>query len=251
MKVFGIIPARYASSRFPGKPLVKIRDKYMIQYVYEGAMKSSSLEKLIVATDDNRIFDAVKSFGGNVMMTSVDHKSGTDRCGEIARLMIENKQADENDIVINIQGDEPFVDPQQLQLIISLFDNDKIEIGTLVRKIKTNKLLFDPNVVKVIINNEGKALYFSRQTLPYVRNADKEKWLEGADFYEHIGIYAFRLKTLLKVIELPVSKLEKNEGLEQLRWLENAFDVYVKLTEFKAVSIDTPEDLEKLNQFLD
>ncbi len=251
MKVFGIIPARYASTRFPGKPLIMINDKTMIQHVYDKVSRSKLLDKVIIATDDNRIFEAVNGFGGNVLMTSENHKSGTDRCGEVANALVKEEIAGENDIIINIQGDEPFIDPVQIELLLSLFKNEKINIATLARQINSNKAIFNPNVVKVVFDNYGKAIYFSRQAIPFLRNIDKEQWHESGQFYEHIGIYAFRFKILNELIKLPQCTLELNEKLEQLRWLENDHDIYVNITSLQTHSVDTPEDLEKLKQMLD
>lgn len=231
----GIIPARYASTRFPGKPLAMIYDKPMIQHVFERA-KESSLDQVIVATDDLRIEEAVKQFGGNVMLSSPNHPSGTDRCGEIASKL----QLKENDVVINIQGDEPFIQKQEINTLLQLFDNECVEIATLVKPIDRPEEIEDPNKVKVVVSKQNRALYFSRYPIPYIRGDEKNV------FYKHIGIYAYRYKTLQKIIQLPTSKLENCEKLEQLRWLENDFSIYTALCYHESVAIDTPEDLLKI-----
>jgi len=251
MKIFGIIPARYASTRFPGKPLIKIKDKIMIQHVYDNVSKCEILEKVYVATDDHRIADAVKDFGGNVLMTSENHKSGTDRCGEVAKFLQKEGLATDMDIIINIQGDEPFIDPKQIEMVTSLFKDDDVKIATLGRQLNSLEAINDPNVVKLVFDNNGKALYFSRQAIPFIRDIDREHWHESSQFYEHIGIYAFKLNTLKEIVNLPEGSLEKDEKLEQLRWLENSHNIYVNITNINTFSIDTPGDVEKLKQILD
>lgn len=246
MNVLGLIPARFASTRFPGKPLVMIDGKSMIQRVYEQALKAKSLEKVFVATDDSRIYDHVKTFGGQVLMTSPDHPNGTARCLE-AFEMVNVKYRDHFGLIINIQGDEPYIDPSQLDKVASLFIEPSTQIGTLVKKITSNLELFDPNVVKAVFGAHGDALYFSRQTIPYLRDTIKEKWLETTDFYKHIGIYAYRPDVLKKIAHLAEGKLEKSEKLEQLRWLEQNMKVRVEITESESVAIDTPDDLLKLS----
>jgi len=241
MKILGIIPSRYASTRFPGKPLAMIDGKSMIQRVYEQASKSPLLTKVVVATDDSRIFEHVRNFGGNVVMTSENHLNGTSRCLEVLA------KSDENyDVVVNIQGDEPFIDPEQINQVAELFENSEAEIATLVKKIDGSTELFNPNVVKAVFDREKKALFFSRQPIPFLRGIPKEEWLRKHDFFKHIGIYAYRCDVLKKIVKLKPSELEKAENLEQLRWLENGFNINVQVTAIEAVSIDTPDDLLKL-----
>ncbi len=243
LKIVGIIPARYASSRFPGKPLAVINGKPMVQWVYENASKSKSLTEVIVATDDKRIENAVREFGGNVIMTSSAHGSGTERCHEV--IEISEKENKHFDVAVNIQGDEPFIEPSQIDLVTSAFFDEKVDIATLKTKITNGDELFNPNVVKVITNSLGEAMYFSRQALPYIRGVDLKKWTTVQPFYKHVGIYAYRPHILSKIIALPASQLEKNEALEQLRWLDNGYKIFVKETEFDSSSVDTPEDLSK------
>ncbi|MCF8244813.1 MAG: 3-deoxy-manno-octulosonate cytidylyltransferase [Saprospiraceae bacterium] len=238
----GIIPARFSSTRFPGKPLVDIAGKTMIQRVYEQASKSS-LGKVVVATDDPRIFDNVLSFGGEVVMTSDRHLSGTDRCAEVAAL----PQFIDFQFVVNVQGDEPFIQPGQIDLALApLVKNAGLPIATLAKQIdpKSNLDLTNPNLVKVVFDKQQRALYFSRWPMPFHRNLPKEKWLAMGLFYKHVGLYAFRRKVLLEVAMLPPSRLELAESLEQLRWLENGYPIGVALTEFEIISIDSPSDLE-------
>ena len=246
MNFIGIIPARYQSIRFPGKPLFVINGKTMIQRVYEQALKSKVLKRVIVATDDKSIENHVKMFGGEVMMTSKKHKSGTDRCNEV----IENLKNIEKDFVfdvaINIQGDEPYIDPLQIELLASCFKNKEVEIATLLKKIDSEQELFDQNVVKCAPNINKSALYFSRASIPFIRDKEKGKWLESQDFYKHIGIYAYRIDVLQKITKLKKSKLETAESLEQLRWLENGYKINVEFTEIESVSIDTINDILKL-----
>jgi 3-deoxy-manno-octulosonate cytidylyltransferase (CMP-KDO synthetase) len=240
MKILGIIPARYESSRFPGKPLIDIAGKSMIQRVYEQCQKSSRLDKVIVATDDQRILDHLKTFGAEGIMTSSNHTSGTDRCGEVA------EQFPEFDILINIQGDEPMIDPHQIDLLCSCFDDPNTRIATLVKLIHTKDELFSENTPKVILNKNLQAVYFSRATIPYLRGKKIDNWLTEHTFYKHIGIYAFRRQTLSEITKLPVSDLEIAEGLEQLRWIENGYNIQTAITDQESQAIDTPEDLIKL-----
>jgi len=242
MQVLAIIPARYASSRFPGKPLQEIEGKTMIQRVYEQAQKTDSINKVIVATDDERIFQAVQGFGGAVEMTQTTHQSGTDRCAEVA-----DRQPD-FDIVVNIQGDEPFIQPGQIERAIHpLLTDNSVSISTLAKAIQTEETLFNPNAVKVVFAKPShKALYFSRSTIPFLRNINESKWLEQHEFYKHIGLYGFRRKALLEVAQLSPSRLEQLEALEQLRWLEAGYTIAVAITEQESMSVDTPEDLEQL-----
>lgn len=245
MRILGIIPARYASSRFPGKPLVMIQGKSMIQRVYEQALKCNELAKVIIATDNEVIQKHVLSFNGNVMMTSVDHTSGTERCGEV--IEISNKIFEELfDAVINIQGDEPFIDPEQIAKVATCFSNPEVEIATLIGKISNSFELNDPNVVKVVFDKQLKAIYFSRFPIPYFRGKEKEQWLQSRNFYKHIGIYGYRTDILKKIIQLPPSPLEKAESLEQLRWLENGYTIRLRETDIETIAIDVPADLLKI-----
>lgn len=238
MRILGIIPARYASTRFPAKPLVDIAGKSMIQRVYEQTTQASRITKAVVATDDPRIFDHVKKFGGDVVMTSPDHVSGTDRCFEAL-----SKQSEKFDYVINIQGDEPFISPKQIDLLGNLLDGNT-ELATLAKKITDDETLGNPNVVKLVKSVHNEALYFSRFTIPYLRNKVDHT------FFKHIGMYAYRADILDKITKLSVSSLEKAESLEQLRWLENGYRIKVAETEQETIGIDTPEDLEKAIAFL-
>lgn len=240
MKFLGIIPARYASSRFPGKPLVDIEGQTMIRRVYEQVKKSKKLTEVIVATDDQRIATEVLSFGGNVAMTSDTHQSGTDRCAEV----IANDR--EYDVVINIQGDEPFINPDQIDLLATCFENPQTKIATLVKEIGTPEELFNQNIPKVVRNTFGEAIYFSRQTIPFLRGVDQEQWLKKQTFYKHIGIYAYQVDTLRALTQLPVSILEEAEALEQLRWIENGYAIQTAVTTHETVAVDTKEDLNKI-----
>lgn len=239
-----IIPARYASVRFPGKPLININGKPMIQWVFENSKKA--IDYVYVATDDERIFNAVKNFGGNVVMTSPDHKSGTDRCAE-AVSYIEKELKQNIDIVINVQGDEPFINPKQIELISQAFEDAQVKIATLAKRISDKEILFDENKVKVVFDNKNFALYFSRNPIPYIRGLDKNLWINSQHHFLHIGMYAFRKETLMRITKLEQSILEKLESLEQLRWIENGYRIKVLITEYESIGIDTPEDLEKLN----
>jgi 3-deoxy-manno-octulosonate cytidylyltransferase (CMP-KDO synthetase) len=244
----GIIPARYASSRFPGKPLALIGNKLMIQRVYEQAGKSIRL--VYVATDDRRIYDAVLSFGGRVVMTSPDHQSGTDRCSEAANI-IESESGRKIDIVINIQGDEPFIKPEQIDLLKACFSDEDVQIATLVRIAEPGEDIFNPNQPKVIVNTQGDAIYFSRATIPYIREAEKSEWSRKHDFYKHIGLYAYRTEILKQITGLTRSSLEIAESLEQNRWLENGFRIRTAVTIWESVGIDTPDDLDRAKIFLE
>lgn len=237
--ILGIIPARYASTRFPGKPLVDIGGKSMIQRVYEQVKKSKLITDVIVATDNQQIFDHVTQFRGRVRMTKENHVSGTDRCYEALTL-----QKAQFDYVVNIQGDEPFIQPEQIDLLARLLDGTT-EIATLVKKIEDPEQLFNPNVVKAVVALNGEALYFSRSTVPHIRNTPEKDWLNKQSFYKHIGMYAYRTDVLKKLTSLPVSQLEKAESLEQLRWLENGFRIKVAETKTETIGIDTPEDLNR------
>jgi 3-deoxy-manno-octulosonate cytidylyltransferase (CMP-KDO synthetase) len=243
----GIIPARYASSRFPGKPLALIAGKPMIELVYEQASKS--LETVYVATDDERIFKSVVSFGGNAIMTSQEHRSGTDRCAEAVNKISRGQNAG-IDIVINIQGDEPFIRPVQIDLLKSCFDDESVEIATLIRKAETGEDIFNPNHPKVILDSSGNAMYFSRSAIPYIRDYEMTTWTSKHSFYKHIGLYAYKTGTLTKLTQLPQSLLETAESLEQNRWLENGYKIRTAVTEWESISVDTPSDLEKARLFL-
>ncbi|MGZ3945362.1 MAG: 3-deoxy-manno-octulosonate cytidylyltransferase [Mucilaginibacter sp.] len=240
MDILGIIPARYASTRFPGKPLVDIAGKSMIQRVYEQAKKCPLLNEVVIATDDDRIFNHVTGFRGRAIMTSPDHQSGTDRCAEVAL-----KHAG-YDVIVNIQGDEPYIDPEQISKVISCFTDSNTQIATLVKKVLTNEELHNVNSPKVIINKNSEAIYFSRSPLPHIRGQDPNKWLQHFTYYKHIGIYGYRADILQQITKLPVSPLEKAESLEQLRWIENGYRIKVAETDLETHAIDTPEDLEKL-----
>ena len=245
-KVLGIIPARYGSSRFPGKPLADMKGKTMIQRVYEAVYPC--LNKVFVATDDQRIFDAVRAFGGNVVMTSSEHRSGTDRCAEAYE-----KIGEDFDVVVNIQGDEPFIKPQQIELLVSCFDDSKTEIATLVlpfSKEKGMEAVENPNSPKVILDDKGRAIYFSRSVIPYIRGIDKKLWIEKHVFYKHIGLYAYRTDILMKITKLPQSPLEIAESLEQLRWIENGYYIQAGITSIETIGIDTPDDLKTALNFL-
>lgn len=240
MKILGVIPSRFASTRFPGKPLIDIDGKTMIQRVYEQAKKAKSLDEVIVATDDDRIYSNVKLFNGKVIMTLPSHQSGTDRCAEVIQKLNENY-----DVVVNIQGDEPFIDPEQIDQLCECFKDEKTDIATLIKKIDFEEDLFNPNRPKVAIDENNFALMFSRNAIPGIPSLEKDKWFKQQTFYRHIGIYGYRSSVLSKISLLPVSPLEKKERLEQLRWLENNYSIKVAETEHAAIAIDSPEDLEK------
>jgi 3-deoxy-manno-octulosonate cytidylyltransferase (CMP-KDO synthetase) len=241
MPNLGIIPARFASTRFPGKPLTIINGKSMIRRVYEQASKSSSLTKVVVATDDERIKNEVENFGGAVMRTSKKHRSGTDRCGEVVE-----KLKGKFDVIVNIQGDEPFIDPAQIDSLTRCFENEACQIATLAIVLKDEQLLFSPNTPKVVFNKNREALYFSRHPLPYLQGIDSSKWTDNHTYYKHIGIYAFRSEVLKRIVKLEPTALEKAESLEQLRWLENGYKITVIETKIDTVTVDTPEDLTRL-----
>jgi 3-deoxy-manno-octulosonate cytidylyltransferase (CMP-KDO synthetase) len=243
--IIGIIPARYASTRFPGKPLIDIAGKSMIQRVYEQVCKASTLSDVIVATDDDRIAKAVIAFGGKVCMTSSAHPSGTDRCAEVV-----TKLKLTCDAVINIQGDEPFIDPNQIDLIGNCFYDNRTELATLIKKISSSEILFNPNSPKVIVDRDQFAIYFSRHPIPYLRGIAESAWLSNHTFYQHIGIYGYRTTVLEEITRLVPSSLEKAESLEQLRWIENGFKIKTAITTFESVAIDTPEDLKRVIQSL-
>ncbi len=235
MKIVGIIPARFDSSRFPGKPLINLKGKTMIQRVFEGASKSKFLSELIVATDDQRIYDEVESFGGKVMMTNKNHSTGTDRCGEIAKSI-------DADVFINIQGDEPLIDYRQIDQLASSFDNVEVKIATLGILSNLDEAN-NPNRIKMVLDYKNNALYFSRSAIPNVVNA-KEKTINSFEFYRHIGVYAYRKNTLLEITQLEKTNLEKIESLEQLRWLYHGYKIHVVKTTIETPNIDVPEDVE-------
>jgi len=242
--ILAIIPVRYASSRFPGKPLALIHGKPMIQRVHEQAMKCVSLNKVIVATDDERIEAAVNEFGGEVIITSSEHQSGTERCAEVI-----SKVSGHFSVVINIQGDEPFVFPEQVELLCSCFQNQSTQIATLIKRITRNDELFNPNVVKVVRAENGDALYFSRSSIPHHRDVFADYWVNMGIYYRHLGIYGYRKEVLEAIVKLPMNELEKAESLEQLRWLTNGFRIQTAITDLETISIDTAEDLQRAEKF--
>ena len=246
MKFIGIIPARYASTRFPAKPLAMLGGKKVIQRVYEQVC--GVLDEAYVATDDERIETVVKSFGGKVVMTSVNHKSGTDRCYEAY-----TKVGDGYDVIVNIQGDEPFIQRSQLEAVKTCFDDETTQIATLVKPFTPENgfdALENVNSPKVVVDKRMNALYFSRSIIPFMRNKDKNEWLSGHTYYKHIGLYAYRASVLKEITSLPQSSLELAESLEQLRWLENGYKIKVGLTNVETIGIDTPADLERAENFL-
>lgn len=243
MKFIGIIPARYASTRFPGKPLAMLGGRTVIQRVYEQA--SAVLEEAYVATDDERIFKAVEEFGGRVVMTRQDHKSGTDRIEEAAE-----KIGTQADVIINIQGDEPFIQKSQIETLKKLFENPDTQIGTLGKKFDNIEAAANPNSPKIVTDKNGFALYFSRSIIPYIRGKEQAEWLQYFPFLKHLGLYAYRHDVLRQITQLPQSPLEMAESLEQLRWLENGYRIRVGLTDVETVGIDTPDDLRRAEEFL-
>ena len=246
MKVLGIIPARFASSRFPGKPLADLGGKPVIQWVYENTLQS--LEHLVVATDHPDIESAVKKFGGRVVMTSPEHPSGTDRCAEVLQAF--RKEGENFDVILNIQGDEPFIRNTHLSLLMKAFDRDDTQIATLANIIEDPAELFDPNVVKIVLGKGGNALYFSRSPMPHQRNRPETEWFSGFKYMKHLGMYAYRSEVLSLITKLRTSPLELAESLEQLRWLENGYSINVHITTEASMGIDTPEDLEKAREII-
>lgn len=244
MRILGLIPSRYGSTRFHAKPLVDIQGKSMIQRVYEQVRKSKSIDKVVVATDHREIFDHVRSFGGEVCMTKESHISGTDRCFEALSI-----QPESFDYVINVQGDEPFIQPDQIDLLASKLDGHT-EIATLIKRLQTTEELFNSNLVKVVFNQKMEAMYFSRSPIPHIRSTAEAEWISKHKFYKHIGMYAYRTDILKNLTTLPVSSLEKAESLEQLRWLENGFKISIAETLTETIGIDTPDDLQKAIEFL-
>jgi 3-deoxy-manno-octulosonate cytidylyltransferase (CMP-KDO synthetase) len=243
MKFMAIIPARYASTRFPGKPLAVLGGKTVIQRVYEQV--SSVLSEVYVATDDQRIYDCVEGFGGKAVMTREDHKSGTDRIEEAVE-----KIGTDADVIINVQGDEPFIQPSQVETLMHLFDAPETQIGTLGKLFESMEAVENPNSPKIVTDNRGFALYFSRSVIPYIRGIERNDWFGQYPFLKHLGIYAYRREVLAEVTRLPQSSLEKAESLEQLRWLQNGYRIRVGLTDVETIGIDTPEDLQRAEKFL-
>lgn len=241
MKVIGIIPARYASTRFPGKPLAEIHGKSMIERVYRQAEASTSLSEVWVATDDDRIATHVTAFGGKVVSTLPSHESGTERCHEAW-----SKIGSEAGAVINIQGDEPYIAPEQIDQLAALIVREDAQIATLIKRISDTEDLLDPNKVKVVVDAANKALYFSRSAIPFMRDQPVTVWLKNHDYYKHLGIYAYRTEVLHELVHLESSALEKAEKLEQLRWLERGKSIHCGITKFESPSIDTPDDLERV-----
>jgi len=242
MKFIGIIPSRYDSSRFPGKPLADINGKSMINRVYEQACKA--LDDVFVATDNEKIAREVKRFGGRFVYTSKNHESGTDRIAEAVQI-IRDKWNIHFDVVVNIQGDEPFIEPEQIKELINCFNGNKTEIATLIKKINDMDDIFNPNKPKVIFDHQMNAIYFSRSPIPYIRNKEKQDWLGFFEFYRHIGMYAYKTSVLSEITRLERSTLEIAESLEQNRWIENGYTIKVAKTHFDSLGIDTPEDLQK------
>lgn len=243
MKYVAIIPARYASTRFPGKPLALLGGKPVIQHVYEQVHKL--IEDVYVATDSERIYDMVISFGGQAIMTSPNHKCGTDRVHEAF-----TKVNNHHDVVVNVQGDEPFIQENQLRELLECFNDDQTQIATLGKPFETLEALENPNSPKIVLDNNSFAMYFSRSVIPFIRGKEKEEWLGSYTFLKHIGVYAYRANVLDEIINLPQSSLEKAESLEQLRWLQNGYKIKVGLTNIETIGIDTPADLEKAEAFL-
>ena len=243
MKFIGIIPARYASTRFPGKPLAILGGKPVIQHVYEKV--AASLEEAYVATDDQRIYDAVVAFGGKAVMTRTDHKSGTDRIEEAIE-----KIGGDWDVIVNVQGDEPFIQRSQIETVCRCFDDADTQIATIGKPFESMEAVENPNSPKIVLDNRGYAMYFSRSVIPFVRGVEREQWLKSYPFLKHLGLYAYRKEVLREVTQLPQSSLEKAESLEQLRWLQNGYKIKVGITNFETVGIDTPEDLKRAEEFL-
>jgi 3-deoxy-manno-octulosonate cytidylyltransferase (CMP-KDO synthetase) len=245
MKMIGIIPARFASTRFPGKPLARLGGRPMVQWVYERALQANSLAAVIVATDDERIAAAVAEFGGRYCLTAPTHPSGTDRVAEVAR------QFPEAEVIVNIQGDEPFIHPEQIDAVVAPFQQEGVDITTLRRLISSGEALFDPNVVKVVCDAGGRALLFSRASIPHLRGLPREEWLAQGVHYQHLGLYAYRNAVLQEITRLPVGRLEMLESLEQLRWLEAGYRIQVETTTKEGLGIDTPADLARAEEWLE
>lgn len=241
MKAAAIIPARFASTRLPGKPLVDIAGKSMIQRVYQRVQQTPGIEEVLVATDDERIRSHVEAFGGKAVHTSSAHRSGTDRCAEAA----ESLSADYN-LILNVQGDEPLIDPRQITQLLKTLQGPGVQIATLIKTIQDEHTLMNHNSPKVVLDIKGRALYFSRQPLPYYRGLDPVQWLDQQSYYHHIGIYGFNREVLKELTRLAPSSLEKAEGLEQLRWLEHGYAIHTGITEIESIAVDTPEDLQQV-----
>lgn len=240
MRINVVIPARYASTRFPGKPLVDIKGVSMIQRVYTQATQATLIDEVYIATDDERIYSHVESFGGKVIYTSTEHESGTDRIAEAYTKM------PACDYIINVQGDEPFINPKQIDDLARLMISTSGQLGTMVKEIEDEEVLFNPNTPKVVLKENNEAIYFSRQPIPFLRGKERKEWLENHQYYKHIGMYAYSTEVLPKLTQLSISSLEKAESLEQLRWLENGYKIHVVTTEFETFGIDVPEDLERV-----
>ena len=243
MKFTAIIPARYASTRFPGKPLALLSGKPIIQHVYEQV--NQVIKDVWVATDDQRIFETVNTFGGKAVMTRKDHKSGTDRIEEAAE-----KIQTQADIIINVQGDEPFIQPSQIETLCELFKHPQTQIATLGKPFEDIEAVKNTNSPKIVTNYQGFALYFSRSVIPFVRGIEENEWLEHFPYLKHLGIYAYRREILKEITKLPMSSLEKAESLEQLRWLQNGYRIRVGITNVETIGIDTPKDLERAEAFI-
>lgn len=243
MKFIGLIPARYASTRFPGKPLALLAGKPVIQHVYEQAVKV--LDAVYVATDDERIYNKVLEFGGKAVMTSTEHHSGTDRIEEALE-----KVGGDFDVVVNIQGDEPFIAQSQIETLCHCFEDEATQIATLGKPFECIEAVENPNSPKIVVDNRGYAMYFSRSVIPFVRGVERQEWLKKYPFLKHLGIYAYRTEVLKAITRLPQSSLELAESLEQLRWLENGYRIKVGITNVETVGIDTPEDLQRAEDFI-
>ncbi|HAI75078.1 MAG TPA: 3-deoxy-manno-octulosonate cytidylyltransferase [Microscillaceae bacterium] len=243
-KILGVIPARYNSSRLPGKALIDIGGKSMIQRVYEQALKAQKVDAVVVATDDQRIASHVESFGGQVVLTRADHLNGTTRCAEVAEKMQHDFQ-----VAINIQGDEPFIDPAQIDLIATLFDDPQTQIATLVKQIEVPAQIFDEKEAKVVFSQAMEAIYFSRSPIPYLHNQPKGKWFELQPYFKHLGIYGFQMPILIEAAAMPPTPLELAESLEQIRWLER-FTIKIAISQTDTLAIDTPDDLTKIQAYL-
>jgi 3-deoxy-manno-octulosonate cytidylyltransferase (CMP-KDO synthetase) len=243
-KVIGIIPARYASTRFPGKPLAMILGKSMIERVYEQAQKALMLSEVIVATEDERIMDEVNRFGGKVVMTSKNHSNGTERCAEVVHKLLHHVDA-----VINIQGDEPLIAPTQIDALAEMLQDENTQIATLKKRIKDESLLDNPNIIKVV-SSGNRAIYFSRSVIPFNRNFQKQEWLNHTEYFKHIGIYGYQKSVLERIVKLTPSPLELTEQLEQLRWLENGYEIRIGETDAESFSVDAPGDLERIIELL-
>lgn len=241
MRIVGVIPARYGSTRFPGKPLVSINGKSMIRRVFERASRARGLDELWVATDDERIAEHVRSFGGEVMLTRDTHESGTERCHEVS-----SRLASPADAILNIQGDEPYIYPEQIEALCALIAEEGVEIATLVKRIESTEVLLNPNKVKAVLNARNEALYFSRSPIPFYRGLSAAEWIAQHDYYKHIGLYAYRAEVLNELVHLEAGALEQAEALEQLRWLERGKRIFCAITRYESPAVDTPADLEAL-----